>query len=795
MATNSTITITINAQNNATSTINSVNAALGGISSSGGTATNVMNGLKTAVLGVTAVLGGLAAAGIGVLANATNQAAEFEQALANVKAATGATSDQMAAMRKEALGIGSDTSKSAKEAVDAMGELAKAGMAVNDITSGVARAVVNLSEATDYSMTESAVLVSNSVNSFKQLGLTAQDAAETLARTANASAVGMGDLSYTIQNAGSVAAAAKIPFKDLMVATGILGNNAMKGADAGTSLKTMLLSLMAPSKDAGKALQFLGVSIYDENENFRNFKDVLGDLNTALSVFSDEGRSMYLKDIFGSDAIRAANILLKEGTEGWDAFAAAMDAAPSIAEQSATRLATLQGKIDGFKGSIETANIVIGEAFLPVLARMTDGLNKAFNSVDWERTGAGLGAVIELITTSDPETRIVQYEKLAEVLGSPRAAERVALLTSSLIGLGEALTGNWVGGLDRIRNGLQGLGGDQAVSGFNSLIQSLSTFAPVAEAVQGAISGVVAAVANELPKISKEVGPSLAYFNSQLVLARQELPGFSASLQEATVGFGTFAEAVVKAYSAVEKALAPILLMFSGAILPGAIRAVAEFASQVGIGFGLVGNIISATVDLIDAIFKGKWDETVAAAGRVFTNFYELVKMQIESIPRIFDALTGGLMTKINSFGQEIGKLAGQAWTGQLGPKGGPPDASIAVEARAEGGPVDAFAPYLVGENGPELIIPGTDGIVIPADQTSDIMGDLWRKFVFPDSMLDNISTQDNGVSTNVNLDINLTVQGTVNDDQQRSAAENIAATVLQMLQGEFKRMALGAAL
>jgi hypothetical protein len=96
------------------------------------------------------------------------------------------------------------------------------------------------------------------------------------------------------------------------------------------------------------------------------------------------------------------------------------------------------------------------------------------------------------------------------------------------------------------------------------------------------------------------------------------------------------------------------------------------------------------------------------------------------------------------------------------------PAATVAVEARAEGGPVDAFSPYLVGERGPELIIPRGDGMVLPSDVTGSLM-------------------------SKVGVDINLNVSGTVGDQEQMTAIEQIVAAVIANLQGEFKRMTLKA--
>ena len=78
--------------------------------------------------GVLALAGGFAAS--------VSKAADFEQSLANVSSVTGATKDELAALRQEALNVGRDTSKSASESVTAFGELLKSGMSVQDVIGG-----------------------------------------------------------------------------------------------------------------------------------------------------------------------------------------------------------------------------------------------------------------------------------------------------------------------------------------------------------------------------------------------------------------------------------------------------------------------------------------------------------------------------------------------------------------------------------------------------------------------------------------------------------------------------------
>lgn len=342
------------------------------------------------------------AAGVGA---AVKVAAGFEQSLANVGSVTGATTAEMALLRAEALAVGKDTSKSASESVEAFGELVKAGLSVQDVVGGAGRTVVQLAEATGKPVADMATLLSNSLNTF---GLGADKAgavADTLARAANASAIDVSDLGMSLSAVGPVAAQAGLTMDDFAAAMGLLGNNALKGSDAGTSLKTMLLSLAAPTDKARGLMDQLGIKVYDTEGKMLPFREVLGSLQTAFAGMDEESRNAFSKDIFGSDAIRASNILLKEGVEGWDKFGAAMGKAPTVADMSKARLATLNGQMEQLKGSLETGAIMLGEKFLPSLTKLAaagvSGLNWLL-ATDWGSiTGkfGGLGSAFSEVGT------------------------------------------------------------------------------------------------------------------------------------------------------------------------------------------------------------------------------------------------------------------------------------------------------------------------------------------------------------------------------------------------------------
>ena len=107
--------------------------------------------------------------------------------------------------------------------------------------------------------------------------------------------------------------------------------------------------------------------------SFKDLRDIAGELNEATKDLSESEKALYLEMIFGSDAIRAAALLAEAGAEGFDEMAESMGKVTAEAV-AAERLNNLAGVMDQLGGSIETAQIQLGTAFLPVLKEAAGAL-------------------------------------------------------------------------------------------------------------------------------------------------------------------------------------------------------------------------------------------------------------------------------------------------------------------------------------------------------------------------------------------------------------------------------------
>jgi len=318
--------------------------------------------------------------------SALNTAADFESGLSAVKAVSGATSDEMVKLKELALEMGAKTAFSALEATAGIEELIKAGVTVEDILSGGLQGALDLAAAGELDLASAAEIASTALNAFKSDALTVTEAANLLAGAANASATDVEELKYGLSQVASVASSVGLSFDDTVTALALFAQNGLKGGDAGTSLKSMLLNLQPASDKQAQLFKELGLiteeganQFFNASGQLKSLEEVSAILTGSLSGLTDQQRIAALEIMFGSDAIRAANILYKEGSEGVTKMYGAMSQISAV-EVANEKLNNYKGTLENLKGSIETASIVVGERFLPVLKELAEKAMAAVNA-------------------------------------------------------------------------------------------------------------------------------------------------------------------------------------------------------------------------------------------------------------------------------------------------------------------------------------------------------------------------------------------------------------------------------
>jgi len=315
---------------------------------------------------------GISAPLMGIGLAALNSAAQFEQSMNIMQAVSGATESQMAALQAQALALGRDTAFSAQEAAAAQLELAKAGMDVNQVLAATP-GILNLAAAGNIGVASAAEIAANAINAFGLEAAQTGEVADLLAAAANSSSVEVLDLAQAFNMSAAVASSYGFSINEVAAALAVMGNNGIKGSDAGTSLKTMFMRLAAPTAKAKRLMDEYGFAVYDAQGNMNNLGTILGSIEAGLGGMSEAQRNATLQTIFEADAIRAINIMLKEGSTAYDEMAGTITRAGAAEEAANAHMKGLSGALKYFKGTLDSVLIESASPFLETLSGMVRG--------------------------------------------------------------------------------------------------------------------------------------------------------------------------------------------------------------------------------------------------------------------------------------------------------------------------------------------------------------------------------------------------------------------------------------
>lgn len=336
------------------------------------------------LLPVTAGVTGLGAA-------AVTTAANFESSMSQVQATMGITKDSMSEVNGESVNtmdtlsdlakkMGSETAFSASECAEALNYLALAGYDTQQMCDTLPT-VLNLAAAGGIDLAAASDMVTDAMSA---LGMGVDEAGtmvDQMAKTASTTNTSVAQLGEGILTIGATAKTVKGGTAELNTALGILANNGIKGAEGGTHLRNVILSLQNPTDKAAACMEQLGLDVYDSEGNMRSLNDILGDLNTSMDGMTAAEKSNIIGQIFNKTDLSSVNALLANTGTTWDDLQQSIIDSGGAAQQMAdTQLDNLQGQITILKSALEGLAISFGELLMPAI-KMIVGWVQQF--VDW----------------------------------------------------------------------------------------------------------------------------------------------------------------------------------------------------------------------------------------------------------------------------------------------------------------------------------------------------------------------------------------------------------------------------
>ena len=509
----------------------------------------IINGVKALANGLKT----LATAAVGV-------GSDFESGMTLVAATMGITTEEIAAgseefdkLQKAAKEAGATTQFSATQAAEALNYMALAGYDA-DKSIETLPTVLNLAAAGGMDLATASDMVTDSMSALGDAAGTTEGFVDKMAKTSQKSNTNVQQLGEAILTVGGTAKNLAGGVVEMNTVLGIFADNGVKGAEGGTALRNVILSLTAPTDKAKKQMEALGLQVFDANENMRPLNETFNDLNGILGTMTQGEQTEVLNSIFNKVDLKSVNALLANSGERFDELSGYIsDCDGAAADMAATMNDNLQGKVTILKSGLEGLGIAAYEKFKTPLTNAVENITEVIGQLQTDLTDGSLSGALEKIATGFGN----MVEKASEIVA--------AILPTLLEGLG------WIADNgETIVSVLAGIGAGFAVFKVATLINTVIT------AMQGFKAAVAAAqVVQALMNVTMAANPIILVVTLIAVLVAA-IVGFIATNEDARA-------ALVNVWEAIKTAIGTVvekIVTFFTETIPNAFNKVINFVKS-----------------------------------------------------------------------------------------------------------------------------------------------------------------------------------------------------------------------
>lgn len=366
--------------------------------------------VKGIAVGLTAA--SVAVTGLGAASIATGK--NFESGMSQVAATMGVVADSAdyKVLEKSAKDMGASTAFTSAEAAEALNYLALAGYNAEKAATALPT-VLHLAGAGGMELATASDMITDSMAALK-LDATQENLskfADSMAVTAQKSNTSVQELGEGILTIGSTASNLKGGTTELNAALGILADVGLKGADGGTHLRNIILSLQNPTTEAAKTMKQLGVNVYDAQGKMRGVNEIMKDLDKSMIGMSDKKKDSIMSTLFNRTDVAAAGALVTNAGARFDELTGYIDNSAGACEKMyGTMLDNLDGDIAILQSSVEALGIEMYEKLkkplrsVSKLATNTIGkLSDAFKEGGFHGISDAIGGVLADIIVKGSE--------------------------------------------------------------------------------------------------------------------------------------------------------------------------------------------------------------------------------------------------------------------------------------------------------------------------------------------------------------------------------------------------------
>ena len=317
---------------------------------------------------------------VGLGTAAVKTAADFDSAMSQVAAVSGATGADLEALRDKAREMGSKTKFSASEAAEAMNYMAMAGWKTSDMLSGI-EGIMNLAAASGEDLATTSDIVTDALTAF---GLSAADSghfADILAAASSNANTNVSMMGETFKYCAPIAGALGFSAEDTAEAIGLMANAGIKSSQAGTSLRTVMNSLAGEVKICGAGIGEVTVATSNADGSMRDLSDILADCRVAFAGLSESEKAAAAEALVGKNAMSGFLALMNAAPADIEKLSGAIaNCDGTAAGMAETMQDNLAGQLTILKSQLEELAISFGELLMPSIRMIVGWVQKL---VDW----------------------------------------------------------------------------------------------------------------------------------------------------------------------------------------------------------------------------------------------------------------------------------------------------------------------------------------------------------------------------------------------------------------------------
>ena len=395
-------------------------------------------------------------------------AAEFEKGMSDTMAIMGTTGKEAEDQRKKLEDYAkslSDIGFSADEVTEAYKYMGMAGWKTDQILAGTAP-ILKLAAATGTELGRTSDIVTDALTAFGASAEQAADLSDILAKASTNSNTNVEMLGETFKYAAPVAGAFGYSMSETAAMAGLMANAGIKASQAGTTLRSTMSNLLAPTKAAQEQLERYGLNA--EALSKMSLKEQMETLRNTMSGLSKTEQAMFAKSVAGKNAMSGFLAIMKTTDDQFKAFTDTIDNSNGALDQMySTSMDNLTGQWKILKADLKDVGIEIGTILMPYAKKGVEYLKRA---VSWFRN-------------LDEE----QKKHIMKLAGIAAAAGPIITI------VGKLTTG--VGGLIGSMGGLM-----RATSNVGGLFGGLGKLLPI-----GALIGGVGLLSGSWNKVSEAI--------------------------------------------------------------------------------------------------------------------------------------------------------------------------------------------------------------------------------------------------------------------------------------------------